>query len=954
MLINRLIILLFGCMPVMASDASAGADDLATARTLLLGGKYAEAAEIFADTAPTDAALPDPDAALGLARCLCAQGKRDKAVEILGPLADGRPEIQAELAHLALQRGDYPAAKDRADEALRLDRDTLQARWVRAELNRLAGRLDEAERGYAGLVSHYNDHDLQQAESLHWIGLAAAQYARWNRLGEQFSFLVNELHPDALKLEPRYWPAPYEAGLLFLEKYNKADAALQFQAALELNPNAAQVHVAVARLALQSRDFEAARISFDRAIEINPELLSAWLGKADLAWANFQLDETLDLLKKRALPLNPLDEETLGRVAACYLLLDQSTEQSQTSRFASLVEEVTERNAHAGLFLLTLADQLTDRKKLRQAEPFYVEAIRRMPQMLGPRSHLGLLYMASGDEAEARRLLEEAFEVDPFNVRVKNSLEVLDLLDRMVTLETEHFLIKYDGERDELLARYAARHLEAIYPAMCRKFGYRPPEKPLIEIFNSDGAHDGQQWFSTRLIGLPYLGLVAACTGRLVAMASPNDPRSARHYSWARVLEHELAHVVTLQQTDFNIPHWFTEGVAVFYEARPRPQRWNELLMDRVPKGRLFNLQTLNFGFTRAKNGSDWQMAYCQAELYVEYMLARFGSGQPRKLLAAYSRGQSTDEAMPEVFALSLEDFERGYVDYLNELVADMSSLTRPTGTDFENLLQSHRKHPGDADTSASLAVAYLSRDAGNEALELAESVLKQHPKHQLATYVVARLRIADKRSEEAVALLEGCLLQDGQIRDDPHPSALNLLAALKLKAEHYGEAAELYATGQRLDPVNLKWTRALARVYLLSNNDERLAAALRQIAEADADDLATRKKLAEMAIRREDYDKAAAWANQAVCIDVMDADSHRAFAEALIGSHTFAEAIEEFEVAIELDPANPYLRYALADAQIEAGERANAADTLKELLELAPDYPGAELMLQNLKSADQ
>ncbi|HYW80230.1 MAG TPA: tetratricopeptide repeat protein, partial [Thermoguttaceae bacterium] len=732
MLINRLTILIFVGMPVMAATASTPADDLAQARALLLGGKVAEAAELFADAASTD-----PVAAIGLARCLCAQGKREDAVATLSALADGRAEIQAELASLALQRGDYPAAGQHADEALRLDRDTLQARWVRAELDRLAGRLDEAERGYAGLVRYYNDHDIQRAESLRWIGLAAGQYAQWNRLGDQFHFLVNELYPDALKLEPQYWLAPYEAGLLFLEKYNKADAATEFQTALERNPNAAEVHVAVARLALQNRDFETARISFDRAIENNPQLLSAWLGKADLAWANFQLDETLTLLEEKALPLNPLDEETLGRIAACYLLLDQTLEKDQVTRFARLVEEVTEQNAHAGPFFLTLADQLTDRKKIRQAEPFYLEAIQRMPQMLGPRSHLGLLYMLSGDETKARRLLDEAFEADPFNVRVKNSLEVLDLLDRMATLETDHFLIHYDGERDELLARYAARHLEAIYPEMCRKFGYQPTEKPLIEIFNSDGAHDGQQWFSTRLSGLPYLGLVAACTGRLVAMASPNDPRSARHYSWARVLEHELAHVVTLQQTDFNIPHWFTEGVAVFYENRPRPQRWNDLLRDRVPKGRLFNLQTINFGFTRAKSGSDWQMAYCQAELYVEYMLTRFGSGRPRKLLAAYSRGQMTDEAIPEIFGMSIEQFEQGYVDYLNELVAGMSSLARPTDADFEDLLQSHRKRPDDVDVAAGLALAYLNRSAGNEALKLAEDVLEEHPEHQRATYVL-------------------------------------------------------------------------------------------------------------------------------------------------------------------------------------------------------------------------
>ena len=54
-------------------------------------------------------------------------------------------------------------------------------------------------------------------------------------------------------------------------------------------------------------------------------------------------------------------------------------------------------------------------------------------------------------------------------------------------------------------------------------------------------------------MGLPYVGTVAACTGRVIAMASPNDVRSK--YNWARVLRHEFVHVVNLQQTSFNIPH---------------------------------------------------------------------------------------------------------------------------------------------------------------------------------------------------------------------------------------------------------------------------------------------------------------------------------------------------------------------------------------------------------------
>ena len=159
------------------------------------------------------------------------------------------PEDRAELARLAFERGDYPTAEKHVDRAIALDDGQLLARWLRGELHRVAGRLEKAELAYRWLVRYYNANDVEDAESLRWIGLAAARYARWKRLDDQFGFLVNELYPDALKLDEAYWPARYESGLLFLEKYNRGDAAEDLKAALELNPQAAEVHAAMARLA---------------------------------------------------------------------------------------------------------------------------------------------------------------------------------------------------------------------------------------------------------------------------------------------------------------------------------------------------------------------------------------------------------------------------------------------------------------------------------------------------------------------------------------------------------------------------------------------------------------------------------------------------------------------------------------------------------------------------------
>ena len=96
--------------------------------------------------------------------------------------------------------------------------------------------------------------------------------------------------------------------------------------------------------------------------------------------------------------------------------------------------------------------------------------------------------------------------------------------------------------------------------------------KSLIEIFSSARGTSAHGWFSARMAGLPFIGTVAGCAGKIVGMASPSDLPG--EFDWARVLRHEFVHVVSLQQTDFNIPHWYTEALAVLQEDLPRPAAW--------------------------------------------------------------------------------------------------------------------------------------------------------------------------------------------------------------------------------------------------------------------------------------------------------------------------------------------------------------------------------------------
>jgi tetratricopeptide (TPR) repeat protein len=120
-------------------------------------------------------------------------------------------------------------------------------------------------------------------------------------------------------------------------------------------------------------------------------------------------------------------------------------------------------------------------------------------------------------------------------------------------------------------------------------------------------------------------------------------------------------------------------------------------------------------------------------------------------------------------------------------------------------------------------------------------------------------------------------------------------------------------------------------------------------LAQADPDDLAVRKKLAQLALAEKDFAAAADWANQANQIDVQDPEIHRFWADALAGGEDLAGAAEEYEMAIRLAPDEAGYRIALANTWIEAGKPAKARRVLETLLKTAPDHAGARAMLESL-----
>jgi tetratricopeptide (TPR) repeat protein len=921
---------------VLLCHAALAADELAEARTHLAKGRYAEAAARFEPLVGEEAA-----AAIGLARTQLATGQRDKAAQTLAAAAvrfADSADVAAEQALVALERGEHDTARRAAEKALAIQPDCIPARWVRAKLLTASGQMDEAGQAWNWFAEHLRrSPTISRSEDRVLLGRGIAEHARWTRNSALFRRLATEILPAALRNDPNCWQARLVVAELYLEKFNEADAATEITAALAINPQAAELHAARGVMALASFDLATARTAIDRAIEINPELVEAQLLRGDWLLADVRPAEAAQQFEQ-ARRLNPISEETLGRLAAAYAAMDGRPEGKHSPRVQAIIDEVTERNPHCGCLFLAAGEASDRMRRFPLAAEFFRLADERMPQLIAPRGHLGLVLMRLGEEQEAARLLAEAFAIDPFNVRVKNQLEVLDVLSGYAVLETEHFVLKFDRGQSELLARYAAQYLEEeAYPDLTERLGFAPPGKTLIEIFTRHGNTPGHNWFSARMVGLPLIGTVGACAGKMVALSSPNELPTK--YDWAQVLRHEMVHVINLQQTDFNVPHWFTEGLAVYLEGEQRPRAWTDLLRQRQRAGKLFTLEDVTLGFIRPQSKDDWTLAYCQSELYIEHLIARFGDDAPRRMLAAYGERKSTGEALAELFGSSEAEFERSY----REFVA--SEIAAATGTASERLglaeLQKRvADHPEDAGLAGQLARAWLDRDDKPQARSLAIRARELEPKQPDAAYVLARLQASIGDSAGALALLEPVLDQE-----QPHEEMLALLAALKLQAKDVQAAESLYALGEAKLPHSDRWTKGLAKIYLQSGDSERLRPVLKRWLAGEPDNLTLRRKLAELALAAKDYAEAAEFAKKSIHADVTDAASHARLAEALAGLGKHEAAAKEYETAISLDNSQPDWQAELVWAQLAAAEtdapqREAAEKSLQRLRELNSEHP--------------
>jgi Flp pilus assembly protein TadD len=740
---------------------------------------------------------------------LMALGRNDEAVAVLSDSSvTGDREAQILHANALMNLG-------RSDEALALLQqhlkdfpDSVGGHYTMGQLDEKIGDPQSAVAAYGWFVSGpkklFDHWETQQEkgfddpEEVITIGRAVDRWAAMTSAYKDSPQLNDSLLNLFVRaydvIDRSYWPAHVAAAEYWQAHDNSKAAETELEAAAAGNPHDLRALKLQAKIALLQFNFDACDQAVELIRDLDPDSIDADLLEARNLLAQRTPENALRPVQ-RVLAKQPKNLEALGLLAAVYAL---ELHDDQTTAVLKQIDTLAPQDATA---YEEVAQQLAAMRQYPRSEAMYKIAVERAPWWTAARNGLGLLYTQSGDEDSARSTLEAAHVLDPYNLQTTNYLRLLDELDKFAKSETQHFVVFYDADADPIIPEYFGDYLETVYKAVTSDFQTQPAVKTFIEVFPT---HDA---FSVRTTGSPWIGTVGASTGRVIALVSPRKGEMTMGtFNWAQVLRHEFTHTVTLAATDNRIPHWFTEGLAVWEEHSPLRWEWIPMLYQAVNEDHLFSMDNLTWAFIRPKKPIDRQLAYAQSFWICNYIEQTYGHDAILKMLAGFKDGLSQDEVFPKVLGKSTSEFSEEFHNWTRKQVASW-------GYDPET----SKKYDDLRDRGEALDQSHQYK----EAADIWEQIVAIRPVDELphrrlaGLYLTKELRNVDKAIEHLSAL------DAVELKDDRFAKRISRL----LRDEN--ELPRAIAEAKRAvytDPYDLDAHQLLAELFEKSGDTESLA----------------------------------------------------------------------------------------------------------------------------------
>ena len=781
----------------------------------LRAGSYETAIEALEEISRSD---PGPDlspsdrrrAYVAYVSALAEVGRYGDALEAV---SQAPSIIATELANTAgeifYELGQIDRARDEFTRAVRGGAvDRLSARLNLAVIDWTYGDRDAALSTFDSFIDVYNG-----SLPLSATDLTAVATAVWY-LGHRDHGLFQDAlraYDEALAADPGTLEPRILIGEMFLDKYNGPDADAEFKEVLQQNPNQPRALLGLAR-AMLFNGTPGVMDQVDKALEQNENLVGARVFKARLLLEVEDHEEARSELQ-RALEVNPTSLEALSVLAASHYL------RGETEEYDRIRDQVAVISPTYAELYNDIADLSVKSRKYLEATRVAEEAIRIDPLSWRAYGLLGTNQLRLGLIEEAIANLETAFEGDPHNVWIFNTLKLTDSFQYFeVDDEDPRFLFVVHGRESALLQPYLEQIADEAFETLVERYGgYEPPLPIRIEVY-PDHAD-----FSVRTIGLAGMGALGVAFGSVLAMDSP-AARDIGDFNWASVLWHELAHVFHLGITEHEVPRWFSEGLAV-HEQRQARAGWGHqptpAFLNRYREGLLLPVSELNSGFVQPDYPEQVIDSYLQASLVFAFIEARWGFQVIRDMLDGYRDGRGTAELMESILDISMDDLDRDFDEYFQERFAiPLKALEPPVNSPsiperpqtVEDWTRVVRENPGNFGARLALGIALLEQERSEEAEEHLRAALALFPEYggmDSPYWFLAQLHQQRDETEQAVEALAS--LTD---LNESHYEAFLQLAELRTELGDASGAAEAMDAAVLIYPYEVELHDRLAQAH--------------------------------------------------------------------------------------------------------------------------------------------
>ena len=601
--------------------------------------------------------------------------RRARAAIISGviddPSLDNPAAAIEDRAEALLLRGDPQAALE-----LLADHASPRAARLRGESLETLGKIEDANKAIEPAIAALDNPETRDPAAITEGVRALMLRARLEgRPADDFNRMLQTLIAAQQDIDRLYWPAVVTQAELLSEKDNPGDAAKAAEEALTLNASAAGAWALLGRMSVDSFNFPIADLIADhldniaRRFSDEPAITSPL---ADLirarSWMRQNDPDFAEVHIERVLARFPTHRAALALHCAV------TAQRYDFERLEKQLAEFDALSPNSPLALFEAGNVLAEMRQYARSAEYLERAAAGQPNWPAPHIELGLLEMQSGRDDRARVALARAFELDPFNVRAKNSLTLVNELATYERIETPHFIIRFKPDTDRVMARDMVEPLEEIHAIVSAAIEHEPAQKTTIDLMPD------HQWFGVRISGMPAIHTIAAATGPVIAMEAPRvGARNNGEYDWVRVIRHEYTHTVTLSRTGNRIPHWFTEASAVFVESAPRDYPTCQLLLRALETDTLFDLRQINIAFVRPEKPEDRGQAYAQGHWMYQCMVHHYGSSAPLRLMDEYAKGVREAAAMQSVLGVTQEQFMKDFTAWAREDVKKWGMISSPS-----------------------------------------------------------------------------------------------------------------------------------------------------------------------------------------------------------------------------------------------------------------------------------